>query len=134
MQSILSSVPTSKVTCVREDARCLKVRCAKPLRAWGKRYVFSMLLGNGQGARRSENVAEQRVQERDPNESGKQSSVGCRAIRVADCWNGHTCRARAGVKQAWVESPVVSESRTVDPRFRSAAAKFADSDHFTEIA
>jgi hypothetical protein len=40
MQSILSSVPTNKVAGVREDARCLKVRCAKPLRAYAESYVF----------------------------------------------------------------------------------------------
>jgi hypothetical protein len=40
MQSILSSVPPNKVAAVREDARCLKVRCAMPLRAYAESYVF----------------------------------------------------------------------------------------------
>jgi hypothetical protein len=59
MQSILSSVPTNRAPALLEGGRCLRVRCAKPLRSCEKvmrfqcRYAAAKALG---GARSSANV------------------------------------------------------------------------------
>ena len=85
MQSILSSGPTSKDPALREGARCLKVRCAKPLRAYGESYVFLILVGSDLGVGGARTSAAWAGRECDGNESGKRSSVKCHAVRAADC-------------------------------------------------